>query len=438
MTEPSRSSDASGRTWSVLGGLALLAQAAVAAGWAWVSPHGFPALHPQWWANLIAPALALVVVALGLALLGTGRRGAARAVLLGLAGAWAGAALGAVVVFPTSGARMALPAAFVAAALLALVRRGAPLPHGWPAGLAVAVGLGALAPATQRAPAPDTRPAGSAGARPTTRVGAAPGWADVGAARLWHDVPGARVAVEPLLTFTSCSPDGGWTLFAPGAVRREYTLTALEAGATVRAAYAREDAFDRTTAVIEAQRDGRALLVDATTTLEQPVFSHLNAFTRVVVQAREPAPLSIVCSPCPGTAVEVGFADYPVGRPMRLAYLDADGVFHVVEARSGEKGPFRELARGPLRAGEALTITVLAGGAPVVRVTWADWSAQVGTALSPTAGWGLPVNAVELSLAATGVLDLRCTLAATGVGRGYQSVGHAAGAYRNRLRVEAP
>ncbi len=429
--------------WSATAAALFASHVAGASLWAWTSPQGFPALHAQWWANLVAPLLVVALGLAGLALLGVGREVGARLVVLALTDAWVGVALGAVVWFPVSGLRMAAAPALLAAALLVLARRGPPSPRSSTFAAMPALVLGLVLPLTQRAPAPDTRPLGARrdpSARSPARVeGDAPGWADLRAARFTADLPGARVLVEPLLTFDSCALDRGWTLFTPGAHRGAYDLVGLEtAGATVRAAYARDDAFDATSAVVEARRDGQALLVDATTRLERPVSSHLNAYTRLLVHTREPAPLALVFSPCPDVPIEVGFADYPVGRPMRLAYLDAAERLVVVEASSGEKGPFRELARGPLRRGEALSVVVLSAGAPVARVTWTDWSAQAGTALSPTAGWGLPVNAIEFRLAAGGVLDLWCSLAATSVGRGFQSVGHAAGAYRNRMRVEAP
>lgn len=432
------------RLWRATVAVAFALHAAGAGLWAWTSPQGFPALHAQWWANLVAPALVVGLGVAGLALLAAGREVGARLVVLVLTDAWVGVALGSVAWFPVSGVRMAAAPALLAAALLLLARRGPPSPRSSTFAAAPALVLGLALPLTQRAPAPDTRPMRaprtdvSAGAL-NRRGGDPPGWADLRSARFTADLPGARVLVEPLLRFDSCALDRGWTLFTPGARRGAYDLVGLEAaGATVRAAYAREDAFDATSAIVEARRDGQALLVDVTTRLARPVSSHLNAYTRLLVHTREPAPLALVFSPCPDVPIEVGFADYPVGRPMRLAYLDAAERLVVVEASSGEKGPFRELARGPLRRGEAPSVVVLAAGAPVARVTWTDWSAQAGTALSPTAGWGLPVNAIEFRLAAGGVLDLWCSLAATSVGRGFQSVGHAAGAYRNRMRVEAP
>ena len=51
-------------------------------------------------------------------------------------------------------------------------------------------------------------------------------------------------------------------------------------------------------------------------------------------------------------------------------------------------GPFRLLANQRL---------LFEGDRPACRLHFDDWSAQAGTALSPTAGYGLPVNAIEFS-----------------------------------------
>ncbi|MFN7134270.1 MAG: hypothetical protein ACK4N5_19480, partial [Myxococcales bacterium] len=128
--------------------------------------------------------------------------------------------------------------------------------------------------------------------------------------------------------------------------------------------------------------------------------------------------------------------DYPVGRPIRAAYLDASGRFRIVEAGSGEKGPFTTVGEGPLDG--PLSIDVLDERGPACRITLRDWAAQVSTALSPTAGWGLPQNAIEF--ARLGVLPaeswILVTLAATSLGRGWDTVGHGPGVYRNRVRLE--
>ena len=132
-------------------------------------------------------------------------------------------------------------------------------------------------------------------------------------------------------------------------------------------------------------------------------------------------------------------SDYPVGRPARLAYWDAENRFHVVEAHSGEKGPFKELAQGVLKNDEPLQITVRVDKKAVCRITFADWASQASRQLSPTAGWGLPENAIEFSLRNSGETNqgvIYMTLAGTSTGRGWDSVGHASGTYRNAISIE--
>ena len=131
--------------------------------------------------------------------------------------------------------------------------------------------------------------------------------------------------------------------------------------------------------------------------------------------------------------------DYPFGRPARLAYLDRFGIFRVVEAETGEKGPFRTLARGPLARDEPLSITFFDEGRRRAKITLEDWARQTDTRLSPTAGWGVPVNAIEFSSSgddAQSPASIFVTLAGTSVGRGWDCVAHAAGIYRNRILLE--
>jgi hypothetical protein len=93
-----------------------------------------------------------------------------------------------------------------------------------------------------------------------------------------------------------------------------------------------------------------------------------------------------------------------------------------------------------LRAVTAVTLTLLDEGEPVCRITLDDWPPQAGRSLSPTAGWGLPVNAIEFSQlgdgSGGGPISIWVALSATSVGRGWDSAGHAAGTYRNRMRIE--
>ena len=116
--------------------------------------------------------------------------------------------------------------------------------------------------------------------------------------------------------------------------------------------------------------------------------------------------------------------------------MDAADNFHVVEARSGEKGPFRQLASGRLERAQPLTIELRDEGQIVAWITLDDWSRQVSTDLSPTAGWELPVNSIQFQRFhddADSPVGIWVTLAATGVGRGWETVGHRAGVYRNSV-----
>ena len=142
----------------------------------------------------------------------------------------------------------------------------------------------------------------------------------------------------------------------------------------------------------------------------------------------------------PGTLIEVRPFDYPFGRPARFAFVSADRTFRVVEATSGEKGPFRTLGAGTARARcnrsrSPSTMRV----EPSRDSALDDFAAQADTTLSPTAGWGVPVNAMEFSLAEdapSSPASIFVTLAGTSVGRGWDCVGHRAGTYRDRLRLE--
>jgi hypothetical protein len=110
-----------------------------------------------------------------------------------------------------------------------------------------------------------------------------------------------------------------------------------------------------------------------------------------------------------------------------------------VEASTGEKGPFRTLAEGRLEPADPLTISFYDEDREVCRMTLRDWSAQAATQLSPTAGWEVPVNAIEFSLSGdspSSPASLFVTLAGTSVGSGWDSVAHSAGTYRNRLTIE--
>jgi hypothetical protein len=372
------------------------------------------------------------------------------AIFLAVPAFWTGVALFGAVLFPTSSMR-ALPIVGIGAALLwrdwiVAARRAGALPSTTAGVAAAGVVIGVAAAWSQRGADPDTHPRNDAapslaGDDPGLPTGLIP-LGDDGAIQTTDGAVSwrrgqLRVVARSLLTFESRSPDRCWTVFAPPSER----VAPPRALASVRRGprsvmFSFNDADDQSLTEVVTLNDGR-LSIDAFSVLRAPVYSHLNTFAELSVQGHHQLALSF--SPCPDVRVEVTNFDYPFGRPMRLAYVDANETFHVVEASSGEKGPFRELGRGDLPRSLPLTLTLHDDGLPICRIALSDWAYQAGKALSPTAGWGLPVNAIEFGLSGddpASAASIWLTLAGTGVGRGWDSVGHAAGTYRNRISIE--
>ena len=261
------------------------------------------------------------------------------------------------------------------------------------------------------------------------------------------------VEIEPLLSFVSRSPDRCWTNLAPPGDRLGpgRNVVGWSAGGDRVAVRYADDGDTRLVVRASETPDGRpGVEAVASTTLGRDVYSHLNTADLIFVTGHRRLWASF--SPCPGERVEVVASDYPVGRPARAAALYADGVFRVVEASSGEKGPFRTLAAGPVGRENELTISLYdaapsadgsPGDAPAAEpfavVALPHFFAQASVAPSPTAGWGFPQNAVEFSLqgdTTDSPAAVFVSLAATSVGRGWDSVGHAAGTYSTTVRAE--
>ncbi|MEM7167305.1 MAG: hypothetical protein AAF581_17725, partial [Planctomycetota bacterium] len=236
-----------------------------------------------------------------------------------------------------------------------------------------------------------------------------------------------QLTVEPLLTFDRVSLDRFWSLFATQqSPRWQLESMQLTAG-RFSGAY---DGMHQ--GALEVSCGKEAVLVAAYTHLDTAVYSHLNSFLVLTLSGR--GTLGISFSPCP-QRIGILESDYPVGKPARFAVLKDRRVFEVLEARSGEKGPYAELASGT--AADELTLTLYDGARAAFAVTLHDWVAQASTQLSPTAGWGVPENSIEFALSGNShVATIFITLAATSVGRGWDTVGHAAGCYRNRVTVE--
>lgn len=424
----------------------LTAHGTAAVAWWWLLPGGFGVGEPRFWMNEVLP---LGVLALVVALrFGLWNRAALRDGLLATFPAfWIAAAVSARFVFPQSAqgfwfAPLALGIALLVAARVARL----PKSPWFGIGIVIAMALGALMPLAERGVDPDTRPLAATAPPPADL----PAPTETRAIAIAPDVkldPGDPVvtllngrvtlAVQPVLTFVSRSPDRCWTLFASksqrdGPVRR---LTGLgRESDTVRLLH-RAD--------IDSLTDFRPSLaggidIDSQTYLPAPIYSHLNTFTELTISGHRK--LAVAFSPCPDARIEFRPFSIRGDAPGRAAYLAADGAFKVVQARRAEKGPFTTLAQGRLHRGEPLTLTLYDQDRPIFQITLDDWSSQAGDQPSPTAGYGLPVNALEFSLdgdSERSAGGMWITLAATSVGRGWDTVGHAAGMYRNRLHVRA-
>lgn len=388
----------------------------VAAAYAWhLLPHGFPPSHARFWVNQILPvAIGVIAVA---SIAGAWRKHD-RLVAAGLwffPGLYAGLALAWRVVFSETGGRVALLAAIGAAivtacAIAVLGKKRLP----WSAaGAALGILAGIGAARAQRGPDPATHPSEPVRALSPLTTGELPDGVLTNGTVVRVTRGPVTIDVSPLLGFLSRSPDRGWTIFADQ-----------------RHADDVHGAFG-----VTARPDG-GVLIDAETVLDGEVYSHLNSFSLIQIHGHRR--LFVAFSPMPEQRIEITYSEYPTGKPSRFAFLDAEGDLHVVESTSGEKGPFTELARGHLPAGAPLGLTLFDEDRRIATLELADFAAQASTQLSPTGGWGTPENAIELSLSSDRPdADARIflTLAGTSVGRGWDSVGHAPGLYRNRIAI---
>ena len=429
----------SGLTWAWT--LVFAAHGGAAALTAARAPHAFPVGTLLFFANDVAPA-ALCAACLTGGWAGiVGRPEALRTVARALPLFWLSLGLSARVAYPESLRSLWLVPALVGLALaglgLPLRSLGPPARRWvlWPfAGLAAALGavvaLGTGAPAADTRPGAVPTPALPSSRQPPTGTPVAVGAAVVDAAEARLSCGGLDLLVRPLLTFRSVAADRFWaTSSAPARVLEEWGR--LPDGAW----FSYAGAFGRSYLELSSTEAGVDLV--GWTRLGQPVWSHLNSF----VSLRIPSPerLSLRFSATGEHEFEISPADYPAGRPMHLAWLEPDGSFRVALASSAEKGPFQVLASGPLEQGAPLALSIRGENGRGCRVGVEGWAEQAGFAPSPTAGWGLPVNAIEFlrDPAAGGEARVFFTLAATSVGWGLSSAGHCAGDYHARVTLRA-
>ncbi len=413
----------------------------------WILPGGFPLSHVKFWCNQVAcPGVALAM-ALGCYAELRGRETLLNPLATGAAMLSVAGGLSTAMLFSKSTLGIGIFLVALGGVLLILAVRTLDQAR-WFHRVSSIVGFGVIGTVlglAQRGPEPSTSPAlatldaGIASRTPQ------PTWefAGINLGTVTVDAPNERIRVDrgryrlimnPLLTFLSRSTDRGWTFFATNRDRRGPKRQFLAAEPTQLSFVAQYGPTEP--ARLSVAIAGADLETEGQVAFDQPVYSHLNAYAAVQLVGH--TNLELEFSPCPGQTIEPQPHDYPVGRPLRMASLDGDGRFRVVEATSAEKGPYHTLAEGSLARGEPLTITLLEAGKPLLAITFDDWSAQVSTELSPTAGWGMPQNHVTFARHTSdpaSVVSLELTLASTSAGRGFDSVGHAAGVYRNRMRM---
>jgi len=398
--------DATPRVGAVLVAVAHLVGAC---GWWSALAGGFPLLHRMSVANRWIPLLVGLVAIGSLVAARRAPRWTRRGALV-LAGLWFGiAGCGAVLFHSSSGWVWAACAGVgVVGVLLAGWRQGM-------GSLVVGVGVGVAAAAVQRSGPAATRPLGTG---PEFEAPAGPcSWDGTMslAAR-----PGVQVHVNPLLVFESVSQDRFWTVFAG----RWWGEPVRCDGEEVTDGVRRGRFTGEGRMVLAAEEVDEELRIDAGVELADEVYSHLNHFLAVTVTGDEVSLAFAGCAPV--------VPSRPDGASV-FAYVEAGGQLVVARASRREKGPFAELCRTALADG-VVVVRVHVRGEAVADVELHDFAAQADTTLSPTAGWGVPGNAIEF-WSVPGSMYLVATLSGTSVGRGFHSVGHAAGRYRNRVVV---
>lgn len=409
--------------------VSLTVHAAAFAAAAALRPRGFALSDVRAWSYTWLPAAAATVTVSALVRFVFFRSSGLFVSLVSaaIAGGWLAAVVTGSVMFPVSiGVERAIGPAALALALATLawatkLRTAQSL-----AAAVVGAAIGAVEVLAERAPPPSTRPLGG----DLAEVKGEPSKDDAATGQVSFPCGREHVRVRPLLTFESRSPDATWTALAPPEAfgpRRQFEAFAKEKNG-FRARYA-----DDGESTLVATKDPKGLDIEAVSRLPRPVHSHLNAFSTIYV----PFEATVAFGPTGQERFAVEPDDYPAGRPLRFAYLGADIAFHVVRASEAANGPYTELAKGRLGRDEPLTIEIRHrdGSAGICTLTFADWTSQVSTEPSPSAGWGVPQNSIQLHARGKEALIV-LTLAETGVGRGWQSVGHAEGVYKNRVRVD--
>lgn len=393
-------------------------------------PRGFGLDDIHAWTNTLLPAAAgLVIVATLIRFVFMQSSGLPVSIAsAAVAGGWLAAVITGHLLFPVSfGLERAIGPLSIALALATLAWALRMVTLFSVVGAIAGAAVGVVVIWGQRAPPPSTRPAGGTLAEvkgDATKDDAASGQVSFPCGK-------GYIRLRPLLTFESRSPDRTWTVLAPPDAfgpRRK-----LEAFAKEKNGFRARYSDDGETSLI-ATKDAKGIDIEAVSKLPRAVYSHLSSFTTIHVAFEA----TIAFSPTENQVFSIEPADYPTGRPTQLGYLGADMAFHVVRASDADKGPYTELAKGRLGRDEPITIELRHkdGSSGACRLTFKDWAAQVSTEPSPSAGWGLPQNSIQFFARGGAEAVVILTLAETGPGRGWHSVAHAEGTYKNRVRID--
>jgi hypothetical protein len=177
--------------------------------------------------------------------------------------------------------------------------------------------------------------------------------------------------------------------------------------------------------------------ITTVTRLARQIDAHLASFFDVEWHGQDPITLSI------GHEQPYNWlptrSDYPFGAPATFMTVMDDRVL-LLKGSSAEKGPFKTLAEFP---GKDPLFQIMVASRPVCQFILEGFVEQASRELSPTAGWGTPVNSISLeAIRFTGDQPsgvwICFTLADTGIGRGFHAVGTGPGTYVSTLKMSIP
>ncbi len=181
------------------------------------------------------------------------------------------------------------------------------------------------------------------------------------------------LSIDPFLTIESRSPDRSWTILANPEDNKRTPRRFV--GSTKEPNRVHLQYKDEGDSMLDVTgRDGGVEL-EARSKVTQPIYTHLNQYAGVVVHGHKK--LTFTLSPIPNRRFEIPRPS----APRRFAYLDREQKLFLVDADKDEKGPFHELASGPLKRGEPLVLTLYDGETAAFRISLDDWTAGLHRAL---------------------------------------------------------